>query len=151
MAQSKSMSGARARLMVDGKIVGTYASCDYGLEIGLTDIYTLGKYGAQEIAIHDVSTVTVSVSGFRVIGESSSPHGDSKVPKLQDLLNAEDISLAIFDRKDNTQIMFVIGARPASYNQNHASRSISGMNLTFRGLTISDESGDQEEVGSTKF
>lgn len=152
MSQSKSMSGSRALLEINGKIVGVFASVDYDYALGVTPVYTLGRFGPQELAYTDASPINVNCSGFRII--DGGPHKIAGVPHLQDLLAHEDISLSLYDRKGDgaggpKQIMRVEGVRPTGYSQSVAGRGLQDLRVSFMGLAIADEDGDQGEPGAS--
>ncbi len=152
MAKAKSMSGARARLEIGGLPIGIFSSVNYEYQLGVTPVYTLGRFSPQELAYTDASPISVTCSGFRVV--SGGPHEIASVPQLQELLNHEDFSLSIFDRQGadgSNQILRVDGLRPTGYSSSVSSRGLMDLSVTFMGLVLSDESGDQEEPGAVKF
>jgi hypothetical protein len=148
------MTGARGKLFVNGKLIGLFSNVSYGVTLGLQPIYTLGRYNAQELVYTDYSPIDVRASGFRVIdhgphqidGSSSSINS---VPMLQDLLNHSDISLTIADRQSGKDLLTVTGVRPTGYDSASSARGLHELNVSFMGIVASDEFGVQEDVGAT--
>jgi hypothetical protein len=141
--KAKTMHGARAQLAIDGQIVGIFNNVSYGVQYDANPVYILGRFNAAEIALTGMEPVSVQAGGFRVI--DGGPHKVAAVPKLQELLNHEDITLAIFDRQTGKQILTVVGVRPTGYNTSVAARGLQDLTVTFMGLALSDEDGDQDE------
>lgn len=147
MGVSQTLTGARCKLYIDGIPVGTFASVSYGVDYDVQDVFTMGKYNAQEIVYTGMNTVNVSVQGFRVL--DFGPYKDISVPKLGDLLLHNDITLQLTDRRSvgtpSENVLTVFNVRPVNWNSDHQSRSLSTLNVTFRGITISDESDTQAQ------
>jgi hypothetical protein len=140
---ASTLVGARCKLFIDGKPIGLFANVSFGVEYGAQDIYTIGKYNAQEIVYTDMSTITVRVSGFRVMGHG--PHEEMSIPKLQELLGHDDITLQIVDRQGGgdqirENIMTVGNCRPLGYDFDTSARGVASLSAVFRGITIKDES-----------
>ncbi len=72
-------------------------------------------------------------------------HIVASVPKLQGLLNAEDISLSLFDRKTGKNFLTVVGVRPMGYSSSVSARGVVEISARFMGLRAEDESGSQNE------
>lgn len=146
---SKVLTGARAVISVDNVVVGIFSSCSYGANIGLEPIFTLGRFGAAEITPTSYEPITVSCNGFRQVGFG--PHTLPKFAKLQDLLNLNDITISIRDRQTNKLIMTVTGCKPQSYNTGVNAKATSQISITFLGVKLFDESGDQAESGAVNL
>lgn len=142
---AKTMTGARARISVDGQLVGMFDSVSYGAALGNEGIFTLGRYGAHEIAVTSYETISVSCTGFRIIGQGANVL--PKFPKLQDLLGLGTVTLAISDRETGENIMTVVGAVPVNYSTGHNAKSTSKINITYVGVKLEEESGSQDETG----
>jgi hypothetical protein len=132
------MHGARAQLIVDGKTVGIFSDCSWGLRYDAQPVYILGRFSAAEIGYTAQETVQVSARGFRIVDHG--PHEDAKVPKLQELLNHQDITLAIYDRQSGKKLATITGCRPIGYETSVSSRALQEMTVTFMGLLLDDES-----------
>jgi hypothetical protein len=140
---SKVMVGARAKVYVNNQLVGIYETATYNMNIGTEPIHLLGRYSPDEITPTSYEAVAISCSGFRVVGQG--PHILPAVPKLQDLMNLEAVTIAIVDRQTGQAILTAIGCVPNSYNGNHNARATSRVTINYTGLRISDESGAQDE------
>jgi hypothetical protein len=143
MAIASTLVGARCKLFIDGQPVGLFANVSYSVEYGAQDIYTLGKYNAQEIVYTDMGTVNVRVSGFRVMEHG--PYAEMSVPKLQELLGHDDIVLQIVDRQgagdqQKENVVTVYNVRPLGYEFDTQARGVASLSASFRGITIKDES-----------
>lgn len=144
---SKVMTGSRAKLYVNNQLVGIFESCSYNVNIGVEPIFILGKYSPDEITPTSYEAVTLSCGAFRIVG--SGPHTLPAVPKLQDLLALEAVTLAIVDRQTGQTILTAIGCVANSYSGNHNSKATSRITVNYTGLRISDESGAQDEGDAT--
>jgi hypothetical protein len=140
---SQVLTGARAKVYVNNQLVGIYETCTYNMNIGTEPIHLLGRYSAAEITPTSYEAVTISCSGFRIVGQG--PHVLPAVPKLQDLLTLEAVTLAVVDRQSGDTILTAIGCVPNGYNGNHNARATSRITINYTGLRLSDESGDQDE------
>jgi len=143
MAISKVLTGARAKVYVDNQLVGIYETCTYNSNIGTEPIHLLGRYSAAEITPTSYEAVTISCSGFRTVGEG--PHVLPKMPKIQDLLTLDSVTIAVVDRQSGETILTAIGCIANSMNGNHNARATSRITINYTGLRLSDESGDQDE------
>lgn len=152
MAKAKVFTGARAKVYVDNVLVGMFDSCSYSVNIGNEAIHTLGKYSAQEITQTSYEAVTVNCSGFRLIGNGG--HVLPKVPKLQDLLQLECVTLSMVDRQADANaepIMTVVNCLPVSYSTGANAKATSRIQITYVGTHVSDESGAQDEGGAVNL
>ena len=142
MAQ-KTMTGARAKVRVDGEIVGIFDSCQYGANIGTEPIHILGRYSPDEISINSYEAVQVACSGFRIVDQGV--HVLPAAPKLQDLLLFETVQLEVEDRQTGANIMIVKNCVPSNWGEAQQAKGTTRFNITYIGTVLSDESGDQEE------
>lgn len=140
---TKVLTGARAKVYVNNQLVGIFESANYNVNIGVEPIHILGRYSPDEITPTSYEAVTISCSGFRIAGQG--PHVLPAVPKLQDLLNLEAVTLAIVDRQTGDTVLTAIGCVPNSHNGNHNAKATSRVTINYTGLRISDESGAQDE------
>lgn len=139
------MTGARAKVYVDNVLVGIFDSCSYAVNVGAEPIHILGRYSPSEITHTSYEAITVNCSGFRLIGNGG--HVLPKMPKLQDLLQLEYVTLSIIDRQQDDQnpIMTVQNCIPISYSTGYQARQTSRIQVTYLGTHASDEDGDQDE------
>ena|ERR1039458_3871512 len=138
------LHGARAQLIVNGKIVGIFTSCQWGVNYDATPSYILGRYSPAEITYTGQEAISVTATGFRVVDNGA--YVAAGLPKLQDLMTNEDISLAVYDRHTGKAVVTVVGVRATGYSSGTAARSISDFTVNYLGLSSSDESGSQGEA-----
>lgn len=141
----KTMTGARAIIKVDSVIVGLFDSCQYGANIGTEPIHLLGRYSPDEISINSYEAISVSCSGFRVVGQGV--HELPQAPLLQDLLQFESVQIDIEDRQTGENIMTVKNCVPQSWSEAQQAKGTTRFNITYLGTILSNESGDQDESG----
>lgn len=137
--------GARAKVYVNGSLVGVFMSCSWGYNLAVEPAYILGRFSPQETGYTAADLVRIEASGYKVIGKG--PHqqvGDRRlVPTLDELLNHEDMEFHIEDRQNTGQdkrIVKVIGVRPEGYRSGVSARQLSEMSISFVGLRVADES-----------
>ena len=151
MAKAKVFTGARAVVKVDNVTVGVFDSCTYAVNVGAEAIHILGRYSPAEITQTSYEAVTVNCSGFRIIGNGG--HVLPKMPKLQDLLNLENVTLSMIDRqdKDGDPVMDVKNCIPISYSTGANAKASSRIQVTYMGTHASDEAGAQDEGGAVNL
>lgn len=152
MSKAKVFTGARAKVYVNDVLVGMFDSCSYAVNVGAEAIHILGRYSPAEITQTSYEAVTVNCSGFRLIGNGG--HVLPKMPKLQDLLSLEGITLAMVDRQAATgdaPILTVLNCLPISYSTGANAKSTSRIQITYMGTHASDESGAQDEGGAVNL
>jgi len=143
---TKVFTGARAKVYVDDVLVGIFDSCTYAVNIGAEPIHILGRFSPDEITQTSYEAVTVNCSGFRIIGNGG--HVLPKMPKLQDLLNLEAVTLAMIDRQGaagSEPIMSVQNCIPINYSTGANAKATSRVQITYLGTHHSDEAGAQDE------
>lgn len=140
---SKTLTGARAKVYVNNQLVGIFESCTWNRSYGTEAIHLLGRYSPDEIAITSSEAITLSCSGFRVVGNGV--HVLPAVPKVQDLLNFEALTITVVDRQTGSTICTVIGCVPNGDNGGVNARATSRVTVNYIGTIMSDESGDQAE------
>jgi hypothetical protein len=151
MANAKVVTGARCSVAIfdpatnTSTIVGIFNNVSYGLTYTADPIYVLGSTGPVETVYTSQDAVHVSASGWRVVGAGA--HISAKLPKLQELLTSDYISLTIYDRlSDATKpIAKISQVRALSYNTTLSNRSASEISVNFIGIHVSDESVDNAE------
>lgn len=143
-APQRIFHGARAQLIVNGRIVGIFTSCQWGVNYDAVPSFILGRYSPAEITYTGQEAISVTATGFRVIDNGA--YVAAGLPKLQDLMAHEDIALSLFDRQTGKQVMTVVGIRPTGYTSGTAARSVSDFTVNYLGLRAEDESGAQGEA-----
>lgn len=143
---AKVMTGARAKVSVNGKPVGIFNNISYGQTYTADPIFILGAYGPVETVYTAQDAINITASGWRVIDHG--PHADASVPTLSELLRHEYIEITVFDRMDDEAkpIAKFHQCRPVSYNTTLANRQPSEVQVTFIGLKMDDETGVNDEL-----
>jgi hypothetical protein len=152
MAPAKAMHGARALVQIMDNnnggaavTVGIFNSINYGLQYDVQPIFVLGRYTGIESVYTGAEPVAVSVSGFRII--DLGPHVAGRVPHLQALLNHEYINLVVQDRQTGKTICTIRDCRPTGYSTALSARSVEEITISYLGLMVEDESGENTEGG----
>lgn len=147
---SRTITGARALVYVNNKLVGIFESCTVANTTSTEAIHILGRYTPAEIAITAQEAVTVTCAGFRVAGNGKTIL--PAVPKVQDLLNFEPFTITVVDRQSPANAPVVLetinNCTPTSNNTNYNAKATSRVNITYMGTISSDESGTQAESGT---
>lgn len=145
----KVMSGARAKLQIfdpntnSAQTLGIFANVSYALAYDAQPAYILGRYSAAEIDYTAQEPVQITASGFRVVGQGAHKH--ASVPKLQDLLTHEYISLQIVDRQTGQAIAKITNVRPTGYSTSISARQLEEITVNFIGILVDDEDTQNEE------
>jgi hypothetical protein len=145
---SNTVTGARALVYVNNKLVGIFESCSVANTTSTEAIHLLGRYTPAEIAITAKEAVNVTCSGFRVAGNGKTVL--PAVPKVQDLLTFEPFTIAVVDRQASSNplpLETVLNCVPTSDNVNYNAKATSRVNISYIGTISSDESGPQSESG----
>lgn len=145
------MTGARAKVSIDGKPVGIFNNISYGLSYGLDPIFILGAYGPVESVYTSQEAVSITASGWRVIDHG--PFAEAAMPTLSELLRHEYFEITVFDRdvlpgQPERQIAAFRRCRATSFNTTLANRQPSEVQITFMGLRMDDETATNDELPS---
>jgi hypothetical protein len=158
MAAPKVMSGARAKMGIYDpstgltRVVGLFNNVSYNMTYEGQPAYILGRYSAAEYDYTSMDVISITASGFRVIDHG--PYVDAALPKLQDLLLSEYISLTIIDRQREAQgldgrIAIFKNVRVMGFNTTLSARNLEEVTVNFVALTMDDESTiNAESAGS---
>ena len=149
---AKTFTGARAVIRIDNEIVAIAENYSYTVSTPMEPIHILGRYSSSEIVPLSYEAVPVSLSGVRIINEG--PHKQGKVLKLQDLLNAEDVTITVGDRQgqtnSNAPMATFIGAKSTGYSSGVGAKGSQRVNINYLARLTEDESGNQSEsAGAT--
>lgn len=154
MAPPKVVHGARCQVIIadpnrgTAGVVGLFNSISYGLAYDTQDVFLLGRVSADEIVTTAQETVNVSCSGFRVVGQG--PHTGAHITSLQDVLTAEYLQLAVYDRQTNKLIAKISNVRPVGFSTTINARQLEEISVSFKGILVGDEDVDNAEpVGSS--
>lgn len=143
-AASKVLTGGRSVVSIDGGngpvVIGIFDSCTISESITSEDIHLLGRYSPDEITLVSYNAVTVQCSGFRVYGFGVKALG--KFPTLNSLLGLGPVTITVADRENPTgaAMATIIGCLPDTNSNQFQSRATSKINITYKGLAVTDES-----------
>lgn len=139
MARAKILVGARAKVMVNGQLVGLFSQCTWSIRQGKEPAFILGRYNPAEITPTTQEPVTVSLSGYRVV--DAGPYKVANATLLKNLLTEEDFSISILDRQTNKLIFTAVGMRVQGWSSGVASRGVSDIRIDAIGIRGEDEFG----------
>lgn len=149
MAVPKIMTGARAVLKVDNKIVAFATNVGYRISIPHAPVNVIGRYStARHEPLGIDVTVNCGVLRFTENGDKgNAPDGLANIqPTVQDIINKDDIKIEILDRKTDQVVIVVNRARLTDRGGNMGARDLLTENWTFVGIIgESSESGPQDE------
>lgn len=152
MALPKMMTGARAILKIDNKVVAFATNVSYTVSIPHAPINVLGRFSAarHEPLGYDV-TVNCGVLRFSEAGGGgNSADGIANIqPTLQDLINKEDIKIEIMDRKTDQTILLVSRARLTNKSGNMGARDLLSESYTFVGIVAENSEALGQQEAST--
>lgn len=149
---SKIIHGARAIVQINGKSIGIFTTVSYGQVYDVSSAFILGRFSPAELAYTAAEAIQVSCSGYRVVDNGPHSATGGSIPHLQELLNANDITLALFDRQTNKKIMSVVGCKSQGYSTSVSHRQMQEITINYLGLRLSDESGQNGEgVGAASL
>lgn len=151
--QSKVMTGARAKVYVGTNPIGIFTNVSYGLQYDVQPIFILGRFGPDESVITGQDAVQINASGWRVIGAGPHAMEGARVPRLQDLLFHEEMQITIVDRReDGTEAYTTVHrVRPVGYSTSISARGVQELSISFIGLSVTDESGPQNDPGASSL
>ena len=88
------------------------------------------------------------------MGSSPYSAAGGSIPKLQQLLTHEDITLSIVDRQAGLPVLTLVQVRPIGYNVSAQARGVASLSISFRGIKMSDEDAGgapQADPGSVPY
>lgn len=136
MAISPHVSGARAKVSLNGVTVGIWTSIDYSVLYDVVPSFILGRYSPAAITTTGVEPVSITCSGWQIVDHSMFVNGD--VTPLQDLLQQDDITLTVTDRATGANLATIIGCKPTGVSQSVSSKSLATGSNTYLGMLYSD-------------
>lgn len=147
MSLPKIVSGARAQVHVNGKLVGTLHNISYNIAWTTGDAYILGRLGPAAIEYTGAEPVSGTLAGWRVVKGGPTIVG---LPQLKQLLTADYTTLTVFDRVSGLRIGVIQGVRLGGHAGGQAQRQLSEYSIPFKGMAFADESTDgAEPAGSS--
>ncbi len=154
MGQAQIFTGARAKVLINGNVVGLFSNCSWSINQAKVPNFILGRYSPGEITPVDQDAVRMSLTGYRVI--NAGPYKVADATLLKNLLNEEDFSVAILDRQTNQRIFQADGCRVLGWSSGAAARGVSDLRIDIIGMIGQDEyglaqGGDAETNGAAKI
>jgi hypothetical protein len=151
MAKAKILTGARAKVLVNGNPVGLFSQCTWSIRQGKDPAFILGRYNPAEIIPTTQEPVQLSLTGYRVV--DAGPYKVANATLLKNLLSEEDFSIAILDRQTNKTIFTAVGCRVQGWSSGVAARGVSDIRIDIIGIRGEDEfgirDGGDDEGGSS--
>ena len=139
MAKANTLTGARSKILINGKVVGLFTNCSWSIRQGKEPLFVLGRYSPGEIVPTTQEAVNLTLTGYRVV--DAGPYKVGNATLLKDLLNEEDFSVMILDRQTGKAIFKAVGCRVTGWSSGVAQRSASDIRLEVIGLLAEDETG----------
>lgn len=132
------------------KLIGLFTNVSGSLGYSVQEAYILGRSSVAEFVYTGMEPVRLSLSGFRVI--NSGPFAIQTVPKLQEILQYEGITVEVEDRTTGLTALKVFDCFIERFSFGFGARSISNIEVSMVGSTYGDESADFAEApGATKI
>lgn len=134
------LSGARARLMIEGVPVMYATNVSYGEEVQYDPVEVLDQL---EVAEHVpvAYRVTFGSQHVRVITNSIKLRDGVRIfPRLEDILTSGELTATVEDRVTGTIVSNIERVRAASYNINIGAKGIVLTDVQFVAIRIRDES-----------
>jgi hypothetical protein len=154
MARAKVFVGARAKVLLNGNVVGLFSQCSWSLGQGKIPNFILGRYSPGEITPVDQDAVRITLTGYRVV--DSGPYKVANATLLKNLLTEDDFSVAILDRQTNKRIFQADGCRVLGWSSGVTARGVSDIRVDVIGMVGEDEfglaqGGDAESANASKI
>lgn len=153
----KVVSGARALVRINNKLIGIFTNVSYGVAFTAEASYILGRFSANDIDYTAAEVINIGASGWRVYGKAATASPESGapgMPRLQDLLTADYVTFEVYDRqnRDGKPIMKVGQCRCVNADGGFTARQLSEMSLKFMGIKMDDEVNTSDESeGAASF
>ncbi len=140
MGKAKILTGARAKVLINGQLVGLFSNCSWSIRQGKDPAFVLGRYNPAEIIPTTQEPVTISLQGYRVV--DAGPYKVANATLLKNLLNEEDFAIAVLDRQTNKKIFTAVGCRVQGWSSGVAARGVSDIRIDVIGIRGQDEFGE---------
>lgn len=146
------MSGARAKVSIydpvsgQSKTVGIWNNFSYSVSIDVSPAFILGRYSAAELSTTAVEPVSITCSGWRVVGHG--PYVEGRITPLDQLLTQEYIVLSVYDRQTGLAVATIHGCLPTGFSSTLSARQLQDSSNTYQGLLMDDESTINTEAAS---
>lgn len=160
MGRAQILTGARAKILVNGVPVGLFANCSWSIRQEKVPAYILGRYNPAEITPTSQEPVQLTLTGYRVV--DAGPYAVANATLLKDLLLEEDFTVIVLDRRAGDgeggsqpkPIFTANGCRVTGWSSGVAARGVSDIRVEIIGLVGWDEAstdGDNETKNITEL
>ena len=141
MAGNKSqiLTGARAKILINGKLVGLFSQCSWSVNQDKQPAFILGRYNPAEVTPTTQEPVRMTLNGYRVV--DAGPYRVANATLLRNLLNEEDFTVDVLDRQTGKTIFRAVGCRVQGWSSGVASRGVSDIRLEIVAIKAEDEYG----------
>ncbi len=134
------LSGARARLMIEGVKVMYATNVSYSEEIQHDPVEVLDQFDVAEF-VPVAYRVTFSAQMVRVVTNPIKLRdGVVIMPRLEDILDAPELTATVEDSKTGTIVGNIERVKTTRYTQNTGARGIVLNDVEFVAIRIRDES-----------
>jgi hypothetical protein len=139
------ITGARARLSIEGVKVGFATDVNLGEEIQYEEANVLDNIEVEEY-VPVGYRVTFTSRKFRIVGETLKSRGwfpslgSNTEEHLQNILTTGELSATLEDTKTGKLLATVEQVKIASHNYAINARGIVGQDVTFNAIRLKDES-----------
>jgi hypothetical protein len=154
MAIPKMMSGARAIFRVNNRVIAFATNANYTIQIPHTAVNVLGRFtpARHEPTGAEVSVACTVMRFTKKGGAGNSPQkkgSENVLPRIQDILNTDTLSIEIIDRQTDETLLMVAQARCTQRSGSMGSRDLLSEGWQFVGILGEDsDSGPQNEAST---
>lgn len=139
MALSQILTGARAKVLINGSVVGLFSNCSWSVRQDKQPAFILGRYNPAEITPTTQEPVQMTLTGYRVV--NAGPYKVANATLLKNLLFEEDFAVTIIDRRTGEVVFTAVGCRVTGWSSGVAARGVSDIRIEVIGIRGEDEFG----------
>lgn len=139
MAKANILTGARAKILINGNLVGLFTQCSWSIRQDKQPAFILGRHNPAELTPTSQEPVAISLTGYRVV--DAGPYKVANATLLKNLLNEEDFTVEIIDRQTGKAIFKAEGCRVTGWSSGVAARSTSDIRIDITAVRAEDEFG----------
>lgn len=147
---AETMQGARAKVYVGNRLVGTATNISYSVSHGNEAIHTLGRFEAQEIVLTSYEAVSVTLTGYKVIGKGPyhKENGQSIATAPGELFKNVEFDIHVEDRETQKVVTRVTRCRSTGLSSDMAAKTTNSYTATFMGIIMQDEAVEENVLFS---
>lgn len=153
MAVAQILTGARAKVLINGNLVGLFSNCSWSLRQEKVPNFILGRYNPAEITPTSQEAVNITLTGYRVV--DAGPYVVADATLLKNLLTEEDFNVVVLDRQTGQAIFTANGCRVLGWSSGVAAKGVSDLRIEILGLVGEDEygaaQGGDDDVGASNL